>query len=105
MDEILKDGERPAHRRPAEPSNRERFAQSLRSFKNMKSLGRSSRRHDPSLEMGVQYSRGSRENTDLEDDTVKLIPSDELSGNGRSSSLSMSHGSLMGPRRDLFGDL
>ena len=103
MDEIMKEGQRPTQRKPVETSNRERFIRSLKSFKNMKDLGRSARQLDSPLDMGVQYSRGGREGNEFEDDTVKLIPNDELGS--RRSSFSTSHGSLMGPRRDLFGDL
>jgi len=104
VEEIMKEGQRPTQRKPAEISNRERFVQSLKSFKSMKSVGRSARNYDLPMH-GVQYSRGSQEGTEFEDDTVKLIPSDEVSSSGRRSSLSSSHGARMGPRRDLFGDL
>lgn len=96
----MKEGPRPTQRKPAEISNKERFVQSLKSFKNMKSA----RNYDLPLH-GVQYSRGSQEGTEFEDDTVKLIPNDEVTSSGRRSSLSSSHGARMGPRRDLFGDL
>ena len=105
VDEILKEGERPTQRKPAETSNGERFVQSLKNFRNMKGLGKSARKYDSPLDVGVQYSRGGREGSEFDDDTVKLIPNDELGTSGRRSSLSSSHGSLMGPRRDLFGDL